>query len=35
MSTSPLNVLMMMYEADEAKRDAWIATIDAVAALPA
>jgi glyoxylase-like metal-dependent hydrolase (beta-lactamase superfamily II) len=27
------NVHMMMYEADEAKRDAWIASIDAVAAL--
>src|ERR1700719_1769483 len=27
------NVHMMMYEADEAKRQAWIATIDAVAAL--
>ena len=27
------NVHMMMYEADEAKREAWIASIDAVAAL--
>src|SRR5438128_10706651 len=27
------NVHMMMYEADEAKRDAWIASIDVVAAL--
>jgi len=27
------NVHMMMYEADEAKRDAWIASIDAIAAL--
>src|SRR5579864_6367092 len=27
------NVHMMMYEADEAKRDAWISSIDAVAAL--
>jgi glyoxylase-like metal-dependent hydrolase (beta-lactamase superfamily II) len=29
------NVHMMMYEADEAKREAWIASIDAVAALNA
>jgi glyoxylase-like metal-dependent hydrolase (beta-lactamase superfamily II) len=29
------NVHMMMYEADEAKREAWIASIDAVAALRA
>ena len=29
------NVHMMMYEADEAKREAWIASIDAVAALKA
>ena len=29
------NVHMMMYEADQAKRDAWIASIDAVAALNA
>ena len=27
------NVHMMMYEADEAKRESWIASIDAVAAL--
>jgi hypothetical protein len=27
------NVHMMMFEADEAKREAWIASIDAVAAL--
>ena len=29
------NVNMMMYEADEAKREAWIASIDAVGALNA
>ncbi len=29
------NVHMMMYEADEAKREAWIASVDAVAALNA
>ena len=29
------NVHMMMYEADEAKREAWIASIDAIAALNA
>jgi hypothetical protein len=29
------NVHMMMFEADEAKREAWIASVDAVAALNA